>query len=74
MVKTTVRKIGNSYGIILSARALQALHVEEGDELFLTEAPEGLRITPYDPDFEETMKIGEGVMRRYKNALRELAK
>jgi putative addiction module antidote len=74
MVKTTVRKIGNSYGVILPARALQALHVSEGDELFLTEAPEGLRITAYDPDFDETMKVAEGVMRRYKNALRELAK
>jgi len=74
MVKTTVRKIGNSYGVILPARALQALRVEEGDELFLTEAPDGLRITPYDPDFDETMKVAEGVMRRYKNALRELGK
>ena len=74
MVKTTVRKIGNSLGVILPARALQVLHVSEGDELFLTEAPEGLRMTPYDPDFDETMKIAEGVMRRYRNALRELAK
>ena len=74
MVKTTVRKIGNSYGVILPAGALQALHVKEGDALYLTEAPEGLRITPYDPDFEETMKVAEGGMRRYKNALRELAK
>jgi putative addiction module antidote len=74
MVKTTVRKIGNSLGVILPARALQVLHVSEGDELFLTEAPEGLRMTPYDPDFDETMKIAEGVMGRYRNALRELAK
>ena len=73
MVKTTVRKIGNSLGVILPARALQVLRVSEGDELFLTEAPEGLRITPYDPDFDETMKIAEGVMARYRNALRELA-
>ena len=74
MVKTTVRKIGNSYGVILPAAVLQALHVREGDELYLTEAPGGLRITPYDPDFDETMRAAEGVMRMYKNALRELAK
>ena len=74
MVKTKVRKIGNSYGVILPAKALQALRVNEGDELYLTEAPDGLRITAYDPDFDETMKIAHGVMRRYKNALRELAK
>lgn len=74
MVKTTVRKIGNSYGVILPAAALRALRVREGDELYLTEAPEGLRITPYDPDFDETMKVAEGVMRKYRNALRELSK
>ena len=74
MVKTKVRKIGNSFGIILPARALQVLRAEEGDELFLTEAPEGLKISPYDPEFDETMKVAEGVMRKYKNALRELAK
>lgn len=74
MVKTTVRKIGNSYGVILPAQVLQALRVSEGDALYLTEAPDGLRISSYDPDFDETMKIAEGVMRRYKNALRELAK
>ena len=74
MIKTTVRKIGNSYGIILPARALQALNVNEGDDLYLTEAPDGLRITPYDPDFDETMKVAEGVMRRYKNALRGLGR
>lgn len=74
MVKATVRKIGNSLGVILPARALQALHVREGDTLYFTEALEGLRMTPYDPEFEETMKIAEGVMGRYRNALRELAK
>ena len=74
MVKTTVRKIGNSLCVILPTRALQALHVREGDQLFLTEAPGGLRMTPYDPEFDETMKIAEDVMGRYRNALRELAK
>ena len=74
MVKTTVRKIGNSLCIILPKRVLQALRVSEGDDLFLTESPGGLRMTPYDPDFDETMKFAEGVMGRYKNALRELAK
>ena len=74
MVKTTVRRFGNSLGVILPARALQVLRANEGDELFLTEAPDGLRITPYDPEFGETMKIAERVMGRYKNALRELAK
>lgn len=74
MVKLTVRKVGNSLGVTLPAQAAQALRVREGDALYLTETPGGYRITSYDPDFEETMELAEDFMRRYKNALRDLAK
>ncbi len=74
-MKTKVRKIGNSYGIVLPKEALQAMMVKEGSTLYLTEAPESsLQITPERPGFEEKMKVAEGLMRRYRNALRELAK
>lgn len=73
MVKLTVRKVGNSLGVTLPSEAAEALHVKEGDKLYLTEAPGGFRLTPYDPDFEQTMKAAEGFMSRYKNALRNLA-
>ena len=75
MVKLVIRKVGNSLGVVLPQEAAQTLHVGEGDELFLTEAPGGaFRITPYDPAFEEAMTVAEEYMGRYKNALRELAK
>ena len=74
MVQLTVRKVGNSLGVTLPAEAAQTLHVKEGDKLFLTEAPGGFRLTPYDPNFVETMKVAEGFIGRYKNALRELGK
>lgn len=75
MVQLTVRKVGNSLGVTLPVQAAQILHVREGDKLFLTEAPGGcFRLTPYDPNFAETMKVAEGFMRRFKNALRDLAK
>ncbi|WFB37930.1 AbrB family transcriptional regulator [Kiritimatiellota bacterium B12222] len=73
--KTKIRKIGNSYGIFLSKEALQALHVQEGDAVYLSEASESsLRISGGDPDFEEKMAITRKGMQRYKNALGELAK
>ena len=75
MVRLVVRKVGNSLGVTLPQEAAQTLHVKEGDQLFLTEAPDGsYRITPYDPSFEEAMTVAEEFMGRYKNALRELAK
>jgi putative addiction module antidote len=74
-MQSKVRKIGNSLGIVLPKEALQALKVQEGDTLYLTEAPEcALRITPERPGFEEIMMIAEEGMNRYRNALRELAK
>ncbi len=74
MMKLKVRKVGNSLGVTFPAQAAQALHVKEGDELFMTEAPGGFKLTPYDPDFEQAMELAEDFIRRYRNALRELAR
>lgn len=74
MVQLTVRRVGNSLGVTLPAKAAQALRVQEGDTLYLTETPAGYQLTPYDPDFAESMEVAESFMKRYKNALRDLAK
>ncbi len=74
-IETKVRKIGNSLGIVLPKEALQALRVEEGATLYLTEAPNSsLHITPEKAGFAEKMRIAESLMDRYRNAFRELAK
>jgi putative addiction module antidote len=76
-MKTTplkVRKIGNSLGVILTKEAAEALRVEEGDSLYLTEAPGGLLISGDDAKFAEAMAIVDDGMKQYRNALRELAK
>lgn len=74
-IETKVRKIGNSLGIVLPKEALQILKVEEGTTLYLTEAPNAaLRVTAESQGFEEKAKVVEKLMRRYRNALRELAK
>jgi putative addiction module antidote len=70
-----VRRVGNSLGVVLTKEALARLNVSSGDSLYLTEAPDGsLRITPYDPAFEEQMKLAREGMRQYRKMLRELAK
>lgn len=73
-MKTKLRKIGNSYGIILPKEILHSLQIKEGDTLYLTEAPEAsVRITPDRKGFEDMMALAEKGMRKYRNALRELA-
>ena len=74
MVRLKVRKVGNSLGVTLPAKAVEALRVREGDEIYITETPDGFRLTPFNPDFAETMEAAEAFIHRYRNALRELAK
>jgi len=73
MVALKVSKVGNSLGVILPKEATATLHVEAGDMLYLTQAPGGFRVTPYDPTFERHMTVARSVMKRRRNALRELA-
>lgn len=70
----TVRKIGNSYGVILPKAELDQLGVREGDKLFVVHAPGGIRLVPYDPAFADALEATRDYMRRHRDALRELAK
>ncbi len=69
-----LRPHGNSIGATFSKEVLARLNVKEGDTLFLTESPDGFRITAGDPNFKKQMESAEKIIRRYRNALRELAK
>lgn len=69
-----VTQVGNSIGVILPKEVAARLKVEKGDVLYLTEAADGYRITPYDPGFEAQMEAARGIMKRRRNVLRELAK
>jgi putative addiction module antidote len=73
--QSKVRKVGNSLGIVLPKEVLQALRVEEGATVYLTEGPGGtLQVSPDRPDFAESLRLAEEGMQRYRNTLRELAK
>jgi putative addiction module antidote len=74
MVALKLRKVGNSVGVILPQATLDVLHVDEGDTVFLTASSVGFRLTPYSPEFESQMTVARKIMKKRKNALRELAK
>jgi putative addiction module antidote len=75
VLELKLRKVGNSVGVVLPKEALARLNADEGDSLFLTESPDGgLRVTSQSPEFARKMKAFESLSRRYRNALRELAK
>ena len=74
-MKLEVKKIGNSTGLILPKDLLTKLGLKPGDALHVTGDGEGgLRLTPYDPDFEQSMRLVDGIMDEYRDTLKELAK
>lgn len=67
-------QIGNSVGVILPKEILARLRVAKGDTLFITESPEGVMLTPYDPEVAKQVDAGREFMREFRDTFRELAK
>ena len=74
MLALKLTQIGNSVGVILPKEVLARLKVEKGDTLFVTETPDGVALTPFDPSFEEQLEAGREFMREYRDTFRALAK
>ena len=69
-----VRKIGNSLGVVLPKDVLAKLRVGEGDELSVSDTQSGVALTRHDAELQEQIEAARRAMKRYRNALRELAK
>ena len=74
MPKLKITTVGASAGVILNKEVMAKLRVRKGDSLFLTEAPGGYRLTPYNPEFERQMKLAEDIMHEDRDILRALSK
>ncbi len=69
-----ITQIGNSLGLILPKEMLARLKLEKGDTVHITESPDGLVVTPYDPALEEQLRLGREFMREYRDTFHQLAK
>jgi putative addiction module antidote len=67
-------QIGNSVGVILPKEVLARLKLEKGDTVYLTNAANGVMLTPYSEAFEAQMNAARRIMKQRRNVLRELAK
>jgi putative addiction module antidote len=67
-------RVGNSVGVVLPKDVLARLNLQLGDTIFLTESPDGYRLTPYDPEFERQLTVAKAIMKKDRDILRELAK
>ena len=69
-----LRRMGGSVGATLPKDLADRFHLEPGDDVLAVETAHGILLSPYDPDVEEGLAIGAEAQKRYRNALRELAK
>ena len=67
-------QIGNLVGVIFPKELLARLQLEKGDELYVTETPDGLRITKHNPEFAQQMEAARQIMKNRRAVLHELAK
>lgn len=72
-MKLKITSIGNSAGLILPKEILARLRVEKGDELYVLETPDGIRLTTFDPTLAEQMDMAEQIMREDRQVLHKLA-
>ena len=74
MTALKLTQIGNSVGLILPKKLLARLKLEKGDTLFVTEAANGVNLSPYDPTLEYELALGREFMREFRDTFHQLAK
>lgn len=69
-----LRQVGGSIGATLPKDMAERLRLEVGDLVLAVETEQGILLTPFDPDIEAGLAIAAKTARKYRNALRELAR
>lgn len=72
-MQLTITKFGDAEGIILPRAVLDRLNVVSGDSVYVTDVPDGVKISTRDADFDEVMMHVERIMKEDDNVLRRLA-
>jgi len=69
-----LRQVGGSVGATLPKDMADRLRLVPGDRVLAVETEGGILLTPYDPVTERALAIAGRAARKYRNALRELAR
>lgn len=72
--EVTLRQAGGSVSATLPKDMADRLRLEAGDRVLAVETDRGILLTPYDPDAERALQVAARAAKKYRNALRELAK
>ncbi|MGI2033687.1 AbrB/MazE/SpoVT family DNA-binding domain-containing protein [Rhizobium panacihumi] len=72
-MNATIRKVGNSEGIIIPKDVLDRMGLKAGDNLDIALEAGQLILKPADEDFARQLEHAEKFMEKYKVALKKLA-
>lgn len=72
--KVTIRKIGNSQGVILPKELLSMLGAKEGDVLSFARSAHGVTVSVSDEETDMLREKAREIMQRRRKVLRALAK
>mgnify|MGYP006147726507 CR=1 FL=1 len=74
MTALKITAVGNSGAVLLPKELLAKMRIKKGDLLHVIETPNGIELSPYDPDFENQIEISDDIMHEDLEILRKLAK
>jgi putative addiction module antidote len=69
-----LRQVGGSVGATLPKDMADRLNLAVGDRVLAVETDRGILLSPYDPTVEKALAIAARTAKKYRNALRQLAK
>jgi putative addiction module antidote len=72
--EVTLRQAGGSVSATLPKDMADRLRLEAGDRVLAVETDRGILLTPYDPEADRALKVAAKAAKKYRNALRALAK
>ena len=67
-------QIGSSVGAVFPEDLLVRMRLKKGDDFYVVETTNGLRITTHNPEFEVQMRLCREIMKVRRAVLRELAR
>ncbi len=74
IVTTKLTGIGNSTGVVIPRDTLAELSLKKGDQVTIERTPDGLLITPFDPEHDAQVQAARKLLAKYRNTMKELAK
>ena len=69
-----LRQAGGSVSATIPKDMAERLRLGVGDRVLAVETDQGILLTPYDADVEAGLAVAAHAAKKFRNALRELAK